>query len=159
LNCITFEISEHAFFFIVCTFEKRDMEVKGEQLVRYKELKSGLEAEGLQLRDDSQLCWDYVRLGSGAKWNDPKQIVQKMCEAEYLHKYCNFQFGYGKAQRQMWKNATYGGKVLNEQSRHNAIRRAVLSTTRTQRFPPMWPWQQGMTPSEWMELNDLSHRL
>lgn len=127
-----------------------------EQRQRLRLLKKHIRAQGIRLRQDSDVCWDYILYGEEAKFmTDPAKIARKMAEAEYLHKYCDFQLGYDEAQKQAKIRAQCGQVPLDRQSWLEAVNKAVLKTTRIQTFPEVWPWNLGISPHEWQLKNNL----
>ena len=128
-----------------------------EQRERFVQLEQVIGEVGLYVREDSDLCWDYILYGEEAKFSaDPIVIARKMAEAEYLHKYCEFQLGYDIAQNMAQKRSRQGQPPLDQQRWFELINSCVLKTTRTGKFPDEWPWLIGVSPKEWKRENNVS---
>lgn len=127
-----------------------------EQVKRKEELKLKLVNSGLTLRDDSDMCWDYIYYGAKAKQINVDYIVLMMARAQYLHQYCNFKLGYKLAQNTAKNNASEGKKSLNYNCWLDLVNRCVLATTRMKKFPDRWPWLEGISKEEWKARHDIS---
>lgn len=104
----------------------------------------------ISIRDDSNLCWDYIFHGNNAL--TPSEIVLKMKKAKYLHEYCNFDLGF-----QIAKNTKIG--ILNKDDWLALVRRCVLLTTDIKRYPQTWPWELRISPEKWKKLHDVSYSI
>jgi len=127
------------------------MSLNEEQQNRFHQLKTNLASKGLELRQDSDLCWDYVLCGEKAKnLKDPVLIAQRMAEAEYLHKYCDYQRGYNIAQNIAKKRRIQKLPALARQDWLELINEMVLVyTTILGTYPEVWPWMQNISIEEW----------
>lgn len=101
-----------------------------EEKSRRDELSKRLAAAGIPMREDSALIREHVFFGS----KTPETIVQKLCEARYLHEYCDFHAGY-----QLAKNSAAGHMPRTQWLEH--VQHCVLAQTKTGVFPDKWPWQ------------------
>jgi hypothetical protein len=119
------------------------------QMSRLNYLSRKLTENGLVLRKDSDLCWDYILYGDEASVSSVKQIVLHMATARYLHEYCNFQAGYDIAQRTSVQNARMGKDPLRYQEWLNLVNNSVLTTSKTCMFPRIWPWLNNTSPAMW----------
>jgi|688.fasta_scaffold1630225_1 hypothetical protein len=130
------------------------MSLNEEQQERYNRLQQSMFHTGLTIRDDSDLCWDYVLHGSKAKvLKDPEFISKRMAEAQYLHIYCNFQLGYNIAQNIARKRKKQNLQPLPHQEWLELINTCVLSTTVLNTYPEVWPWLQNISIQDWKHQN------
>lgn len=109
----------------------------------------------LVLRDDSVLCRDFILNGRQAKISDLDQLVVKMCQAHYLHLYCNHELGHYIAHNTKTARRRKGSKYHADRF-YRLLQRCVLLTTDLAKFPSTWPWMQNITPEAWREVHDLS---
>ena len=133
-----------------------EIELTAEQEERFARLSDAMQLVGLVIRQDSELCWDYILYGDKAKLtNDVGDISQRMAKAEYLHKYCDFQLGYDIAQNLAKKRAKGGQPPLPQQHWFQCINECVLQTTLLGEYPDVWPWlmEEGYTPDQWRRSN------
>ena len=120
------------------------LQLDDDQKKRFVCLKGFMKKEGIYIRKDPDICWDYILFGDEAKFlKDPAQIARKMAEAEYLHKYCDFQLGYETAQKQAKIRAANGQPPWNRQQWLEQVNTAVLHTTELRQFPEQWPWKRS----------------
>jgi hypothetical protein len=131
------------------------LQLDNEQIGRKDLLESLLKEKKLYLRNDSDISWDYVLYGSQAQISDPYVITQRMCEAHYLHNYCNFYLG----RRIAYNTNKDRGQVLPYQKWQELINRSTLLTTDLKKFPDVWPWLKGLSPDEWKKKHDLTKKL
>jgi hypothetical protein len=128
----------------------------GARAARKRHLEGLLSELGLSLRTDSELCNRYIQHGLDTKRSgiyDVRHVIQRMAESEYLHKYCNFSLGYEWARACLqYRN----GQRLPKTEWKRLINRCVLATTISGRFPPVWPWMEGISPEAWRLTNDRS---
>lgn len=128
---------------LVFPAEAMKLNLSDKQYERFKILKRFMKKEGIYIRRDSDVCWDYILFGDDAKFlKDPSKIAKKMAEAEYLHKYCDFQLGYDIAQDLAKNRAKEGQPPWSRQEWLEQINTAVLNTTELKAFPKQWPWQE-----------------
>ena len=113
---------------------------------RRSQLLHALRNVGVEPRQDSYLCKAWVETGAG----NLESVVQAMCEAKYLHEYCNFRLGYNLARGAL----KYHGSKLPQPQWLQLVRNCVLKTTSTEAFPLSWPWQVGISPAQWKEVWD-----
>ena len=113
-------------------------DLSNDQLNRFYILNDALADVQLSIRQDSDLCWNYI-LHNHSTFS-VQDIVQRLCQAEYLHKYCDFQQGYINAQNIAKTRYHQGLLPLPKQQWHDLINSEVLKTTPTQKFPEKWPW-------------------
>ena len=105
---------------------------------------------GLEYRTDSVLIEDWIIKGKGGRCKSLFELIRHLCEAKYLHEFCNFDLGYHYAlgalrlrQRKFEQNEWF-----------RIIRLSVLLTTRTGVFPETWPWLSGISIADWKMWND-----
>lgn len=65
---------------------------------RKRELKTKLELHGLKLRNDSELCWNYIEYNDG----DLDYIVDTMIEMDFYYKFTNYQSFYKKCKYDLY---------------------------------------------------------
>jgi hypothetical protein len=116
--------------------------LNNEQLGRFLRLEKGLYNLGLGIRQDSELCWTYVLHD---RYLPPCQniadICLKMAQAEFLHKYCDFQKGYEAAQKIAEERKHKRQRPLPKQDWLDLITTCVLKTRNLTEFPTRWPFQ------------------
>jgi hypothetical protein len=125
-----------------------------EQQTRYLEIQQLLESRNIKMRNDSDLCWDYIFHNTQARIADPQEIARMMEKAKYLHEYCNFELGYQIAQNTIQRT----GKVHKE-SWLALLRKCVLMTTDLKRYPKEWPWTLGICAESWKQEHDISSQI
>lgn len=133
-----------------------EIDLAEDQKERHTLLETAMSAVGLEIRKDSDLSWDYILYGDKAKVSkDVTDISTRMAQAEYLHKYCEFQLGYDVAQAIAKKRNKTGQPALPYQQWLLCINECVLQTTLTGVYPERWPWlmEQSFTPEEWRVAN------
>jgi len=118
---------------------------------RAKELAAALWRFKIVMPDDSELCREFILHGERAKVPDLHTVVVKMCESKYLHEYCNFDLGYAMAKGII---TFHRGRAVAQSKWREMIRKCVLLTTGTTKFPRTWPWLQNTTPAAWKAKND-----
>jgi hypothetical protein len=121
-----------------------------EKSARYYFLSNALERVGVILRDDSIVCADFIDKGFDADVGNLADVIRLMCEAKYLHEYCNYALGYQMALGVL----KYNGSRYPQKQWFEVVRRCVLLTCGDGRFPSRWPWQSGITPQAWHDLFD-----
>ena len=122
---------------------------------RKREMFHMLQFFGVEYRPDSTLCNDWVKRGKGGKNRNLEELIHRMCEAKYLHNYCNFPLGYRFAQA----SRQHRGHNFPQQEWFQVIKQCVLSTTKTGVFPTTWPWLSHIYPYEWKCYNDNTEAL
>jgi len=122
-----------------------------EQKSRKVELATLLNDQNIDIRNDSDLCWDYIFHADRARIPDPERIVRMMQKAKYLHEYCNFQLGYELAQ-----NETRETGKLHKENWLALLRKCVLATTKLKGYPETWPWITGISGDDWKREYDVS---
>lgn len=132
------------------------LEINEEQKHRFLVLETSLKDIGLSLRDDSDLCWNFILYGNQASVSDVDMITQMMAKAEYLHKYCDFQLGYNIAQNIAKKRAKSGQPPALQHQWVELVNSCVLQTTDLNAFPYTWPWLESISPEEWKRQHTLS---
>ncbi len=116
-----------------------------------------LEANGLTLQSDSELCRDYIERGDSAKISDPLMIVQRMCEAHYLHHYANSDLGYALAKGIV---TYYIGQAVDRRQWKEMVRKCCLLTMWDVKFPTKsWPWIEEISIEEWKKHTDRTEDL
>jgi hypothetical protein len=133
-----------------------ELELTVEQEQRFAQLSDALKLVGLVVRQDSELCWDFILYGDEAKvTTDVADISQRMAKAEYLHKYCDFQLGYEIAQNTAKKRVKSGQPLLPQQHWFQCINECVLQTTLLGTYPDVWPWlmEDTYSPDQWRRAN------
>ena len=114
-----------------------------DQQLRFLQLVQALHLVGMHVRDDSDVCWDFILHGDKAREVDLKEIVLKMKKARFLHEYCDFELGYAIAKKKL------GQRRIKKNDWLSFVRQCVLSTTREKGYPKIWPWEKNITPEAW----------
>lgn len=125
------------------TQEEEEEEVQEEEKEdRRQQLEEALYRAGVELREDSVMCDKYLE-GTASL----REVVDHMCEAKYLHEYCNFPLGFQLALGVL----RYNGHKFEQQRWFEVIRRSVLFVSGEDSFPNPWPWQRApaITPNAW----------
>ncbi len=127
-------------------------ELTADQQKRYQVLCQALEEENLAFRPDSDLSWDFIFHDQRARVPDLQSIILKMKKAKYLHEYCNFELGYNIAKN----TVDLRSGLLPREDWLALVRKCVLMTTTSRRYPKTWPWDEGISAEDWKIDNDLT---
>lgn len=103
-----------------------------EQKARLRSLKKILEKNGLELRNDSRLCFHYVMCGFSSSF-DLQWLVKRLKRARYLHECSFIEKGHKNAHLAM---AKYTMLCLSQSDYYSFVRRNVLLEVAGQRYPP-----------------------
>jgi hypothetical protein len=121
---------------------------------RRRNLLLALDQMGIQFREDSIVCKSWIQHGKGGRCPNLDTVVLLMCQAKYLHEYCNFDLGYEFAMGAVRHN----GHRFPRHVWYHVLRQCVLSTTTSRCFPYVWPWLQQIPvePRDWLQRYDAS---
>lgn len=100
--------------------------------IRRDELISALHARGLELRNDSRLCEEYINSGN----EDINYVVKRMCEMKYLHEYIDFNHYYDLAydeHKDLLKAGFYPDCTVFEEAEEMALKSVGG-------YPTVFPW-------------------
>lgn len=98
---------------------------------RKKKLESCLKSRGLELRNDSALCSNFI---DGTTDLDLNYIVQRMCEMKYLYEYCNM--------KKIKKQVYYKKKSHNALNNVNLDAEIIaLNKYSDGKYPNKFPWE------------------
>lgn len=113
-----------------------------ERTKRKIELSEKLNKMKLELRNDSYFCNSYIY---NNRYN-VDDVVNKMCEAKYLHEYCDIKAIYTHYNFDYYYD---GEKLSKEEANKLALRRTKLKT-----FPIKFPWLDKCDPLKWKKNMD-----
>jgi hypothetical protein len=111
--------------------------------IRRVELREALAEYGLELRDDSNLCDNYIdgeiKEGDGEDDWSLDQIVHRMCQMKYLYDYCNMSHCCDKAYRRQEEEKREGfwpDCSVFEEGEMIALEKYGENGG----YPKVWPW-------------------
>lgn len=115
--------------------EDKNIKIRNDEIIKKREeinkrtniLKEILLKRGLELRNDSILCNNYI---NGDNTYSLDYIATKMCEMKYLYEYCN----YGELQKESKKKGLFDREKLKEQS---------LKKYSNGIYPSIYPWEKN----------------
>ena len=126
-----------------------------DQEIRRARLLTTLKWVGVEPRDDSFVCAEWIAKGDAAQVNTLDAVVHCMCEAKYLHEYANFQLGYQMALGVL----KHHGKKYPQKQWFQVVRQCVLLTSGNGQMPTFWPWLYGITPEVWKQAYDRTQQI
>jgi hypothetical protein len=130
-------------------FETSELDTDAQQ--RASTLVAALSDQGVVIPSDSELCREYILYGEQAKVPILHIVVKKMCESKYLHEYCNFDLGYSMAKGII---TFHIGNAVAQKKWMEMVRKCVLLTTGSTKFPRTWPWLQNVSARAWKAKHD-----
>jgi hypothetical protein len=128
-DCVTDE-------FIQLIINDNNERIQFEKLKRKNELIKLLNTYGLQLRNDSSLCKNYIEYNS----NNIFDVVYRMCEMKYLFNYQNMENEIDKAHNEQLELINYGyypDISIFEQAEFNVLNRIG-------NYPVLFPWLKNI---------------
>ena len=138
---------------------KADGDLTRPQWARKTRLETLLREDGMEWRDDSVLCRQWVEQGSDEKYTTAHDIVNKMGEAKFMWEYCNYDFGRTIANNSRDRRKQVTGKKMPSHVYLSLLRRCVINTTRDGEMPWRWPWLNNITPEQWKSTEDVTEAL
>ena len=112
--------------------EKREAKKNIKVYSKKELLTNELTKFGLEFRDDSSLCKQYIN-GTLHGWTIP-QIVKRMCQMKFLFEYCDMDEAFEKAK----DNFREYGERYDKEELFNEAERIALQKTRG--YPDKFPW-------------------
>lgn len=104
---------------------------------RRNDLVAALNNVGLKLRNDSKLCKGYINGTLGRdNWTIP-EIVNRMCQMNYLYKYCDMDNAFNKAKDE--HDEELGAGYFPDEPLFDVAERIALRT-KGGNYPAVWPW-------------------
>jgi len=103
-------------------------------------LKSKLESNQIELRQDSALCSKYI---DGSIDLTLEQVVRRMCEMKYLYEYCNMK----KIKLQLFKEYLKEKKALGKKLEKGELslkaEKLALKLWSGGKYPNKFPWEKS----------------
>jgi hypothetical protein len=105
---------------------------------RRKQLLAELNGRGLQLRDDSKLCKQFIE----SKYCNQSlgDVVTRMCQMRYLYDYCNMERCFDFVSYDPFRDS--GDKL----SHFNRVEKYALDIYSGGIYPPRFPWEKPAGP-------------
>ena len=106
-----------------------------EKKMRMNELENKLKKAGLELRNDSKLCDNYIEGTIKIKIDD---VVERMCQVKYLYEYCHMEKCKNKAYNDQIKELNAG--YFPDCSVFDQAEDIALSKYSNGKYPEKYPW-------------------
>lgn len=118
---------------------KKDDKKKNDQMKRKQLLVNALQEQGLELRNDSVLCEQYIEGDSGIlkEWSI-NSIVERMCEMKYLYDYCHMHSMLDEAYHEQKEEREQG--YYPDMSVAELAEMKALEKYSNNKYPNPWPW-------------------
>ena len=94
---------------------------------------------GLELRNDSALCQQFINIGVVDGWNE-KKIAERMAQMHWLHNYTKYTT-YIDNNRKIYREMD--DRWDTEEIRDMAEAEALSNSGVNGEFPTVWPWMRG----------------
>ena len=108
-----------------------------QKMQRKKNLIEKLKEKKLELRSDSYYCNSYINYDMYSI----DIVIQKMCEAKFIHEYCNIKKAYDIFYNNKYK---YYNNINNKNDIKRIVNKIALNSSGYSDFPKKWPWLDSL---------------